>query len=218
MVDRKTAAKPAKQAPPAANELKITSAEEKAMGQAKARLTTRASINAAIVVQSYQGNIMGEGVDIPELVANMQGKFKRVKNGDLSEMEAMLVGQAIALQTMFTALAQRAAAQESLQPRTAYMSMALKAQAQSRATISALVDLKYPRQAATFVKQANISGGHQQVNNAAGLEQHPHAESLDTAPNKLLEVEHGTRMDNRTKAAPSRTNKKLATVDAIHRA
>ena len=51
--------------------------------------------------------------------------------------------------------------------------MALKAQAQIRATNSALVDLKYPRQA-TFVKQANIAHGPQQVNNG-------------TAPTELCE-------------------------------
>ena len=43
--------------------------------------------------------------------------------------------------------------------------LALKAQAQSRATLSALVDLKHPRQT-TFVKQANITNGLQQINSA----------------------------------------------------
>lgn len=42
--------------------------------------------------------------------------------------------------------------------------MALKAQAQCRATLEALAEIKNPRPVA-FVKQANISGEHQQVNN-----------------------------------------------------
>ena len=74
----------------------------------------------------------------------------------------------------------------------------MKAQAQSRATISALVDLKYPRQA-TFVKQANIAHGPQQVNNfdssGALREQYAQARTRteDSAPeqNKLLEADHG---------------------------
>lgn len=48
----------------------------------------------------------------------------------------------------------------------AFLGLALKAQAQSRATILTLVDLKYPRQVA-FVKQANIANGAQQMNNGA---------------------------------------------------
>ena len=39
-----------------------------------------------------------------------------------------------------------------------------KRQAQCRATLEALAEIKNPRPVA-FVKQANISGGHQQVNN-----------------------------------------------------
>ena len=45
-----------------------------------------------------------------------------------------------------------------------YKRQALKAQAQCRATLEALAEIKNPRPVA-FVKQANISGGHQQVNN-----------------------------------------------------
>lgn len=41
-----------------------------------------------------------------------------------------------------------------------------KVQAQSRATVSALVDLKYPRHA-TFAKQVNIAHGPQKVSNGA---------------------------------------------------
>ena len=96
------------------------------------------------------------------------------------------------------------------------MVLALKAQAQSRATISALVDLKYPKQAATFVKQANISNGHQQVNNGANLEQHAqtHASAGDfqTAPNKLLEVDHGQRLDIGAQAASGRVNQAVGTL------
>lgn len=46
------------------------------------------------------------------------------------------------------------------------MRLALKAQVQSRARISALVDLQYSGQA-KFVKQVNIAHGQQQVKNGA---------------------------------------------------
>ena len=78
----------------------------------------------------------------------------------------MLISQATALQTIFTSLAGRAQMQEYQKNLESFLGLALKAQAQSRATLSALVDLKYPRQA-TFVRQANIANGPQQVNNGA---------------------------------------------------
>ena len=78
--------------------------------------------------------------------------------------ERMLYRQAKTLETMVTWLARRAATQEQMRHYEAFLGLAFKAQAQSRATILALVDLKYPRQA-TFVKQANITHGPQQVNN-----------------------------------------------------
>ena len=72
------------------------------------------------------------------------------------------------------------------------MGMALNAQAQSRATISELVDLKYPRQA-TFVKQSNIANGPQQVNNAT------HARNIQPRQNELLEdaSDECTKQDTR---------------------
>ena len=80
-------------------------------------------------------------------------------------IEAMLVGQAQALQTIFVTLGRMAASKTQLPQYTAFINMALKAQSQSRSTIQTLIELKYPKQA-TFVKQANIAHGLQQVNNA----------------------------------------------------
>ena len=229
MAEKKSAAKPAtskptgKQvAPPRDPQtLPIAGKQGESMPIAKAKATTKASINAALVVNAFQGNIMGKDVDMGELVTTMQTKFKEVNDGDLSTMEAMLVGQATALQTMFTSLAMKAANQEYLKNYQSFMVLALKAQAQSRATISALVDLKYPRQA-TFVKQANISNGHQQVNNRAIPEQyaqaHASAGDFQTAPNKLLEANHGQRLDIGAQAAAGRANQRVEAVGAVHRA
>ena len=231
MAERKTAAKPAtskqpgKQVTPPPKDpqtLTLDAKQTETMPQTKARAATKASINAVLVVNAFQGNIMGKDVDIGELVTTMQDKFKEVNDGDLSTLEAMLVGQATALQTMFTSLAVRAASQEYLKQYGLYMTLALKAQAQSRATISALVDLKYPKQAATFVKQANISNGHQQVNNGANPEQyaqaHAHTGDIQTAPNKLLEANHGQRLDIGAQAQTGRANQRLEAVGAVHRA
>ena len=66
------------------------------------------------------------------------------------------------------------------------MRLALKAQNQCRATLQALVQLKQPSQT-TFVKQANIAQGHQQVNNLA--------EKNITPQNELLKDSHA-KLDN----------------------
>ena len=230
MAEKKSAAKPAtskqpgKQATPPKDPQTLTldGKQGETLPQTKARVATKASLNAVMVVNAYQGNIMGKDVDIGELVTTMQDKFKEVNDGDLSTLEAMLVGQATALQTMFTSLAVRAASQEYLKQYGLYMTLALKAQAQSRATISALVDLKYPKQAATFVKQANISNGHQQVNNGAIPDQyaqaHAHTGDIQTAPNKLLEANHGQRLDIGAQAKTGRANQRVEAVGAVHRA
>jgi len=62
------------------------------------------------------------------------------KRGDLSEQRAMLAAQSFALNSIFTEMARRAAANmgEYINASERYMRLALKAQAQSRATIEAL--------------------------------------------------------------------------------
>ena len=194
----------------------------------KARLALMPSINGVSVIHAYQGNVMGKDLDMNLMVDHLRTTFTEVKGGDLHTLEAMLISQATALQTIFTSLARRAQEQEYQKNLEAFLGLALKAQAQSRATISALVDLKYPRQA-TFVKQANIANGPQQVNNGAAAGANPeqyaqartHAEQSAPEQNKLLEAEHGQpgkRMDTRAAQAAERSYQAVETVEPVHRA
>jgi hypothetical protein len=194
----------------------------------KARLTLSPSLNSATVIQAYQGNLMGKDVDLSELIDQLRDTCTEVKGGDLQPLEAMLINQATALQTIFTSLARRAQSQEYQKHLESFLGLALKAQAQSRATISALVDLKYPRQA-TFVKQANIANGPQQVNNGAAAgaisEQYAqartHAGKSATEQNKLLEANHGQpgkRMDTRAAQTAERSYQAVEAVEQVNRA
>ena len=193
-----------------------------------ARLALMPSLNGAAVIHAYQGGVMGKDVDVNLMVDHLRTTFTEVKGGDLHTMEAMLISQATALQTIFTSLARRAQEQEYQKNLESFLGLALKAQAQSRATISALVDLKYPRQA-TFVKQANIAHGPQQVNNGAAAGADPdqyaqartHAEKSALEQNKLLEEDHGQlgqRMDTRAAQAAERSYQAVETVESVHRA
>ena len=195
--------------------------------EVKGHAALRPSINALLVIDAFKNNIMGTDVDMGAMLGTLQDSMRKVKDGDLSSLEAMLLGQATALQTVFTSLALRAASQERLPNYQMFMGLALKAQAQSRATITALVDLKYPRQA-TFVKQANIAHGPQQVNNAGASnelkDQYAQARvrARQTQPqqNELLEeARHGsTHLDTGATAKAARSHPAVETVATVQRA
>ena len=204
--------------------LVLTSRPDETEAQTMARAALRPSVNAASVIQAYQGNLMGNDVDLQAMVESLQATVKDVQGGELGRLEAMLVSQATALQTMFTSLARRASHQEQLKHYGVFMGLALKAQAQSRATISALVDLKYPRQV-TFIKQANVAHGPQQVNNGAGPDggfrtsarAHTHAEETKPEHPELLEHHHDERLDTGTPRKAGGTNQVVETVGEINR-
>jgi hypothetical protein len=155
------------------------------------------TIQSAVGIQAW-GKFAGE-VDLAKLLDDLRERTKKVQGGDMQPVEAMLFGQAMTLETIFTSLARRATSQEYLKQFQAYLGMALKAQAQCRATLEALAEIKNPRPVA-FVKQANISGGHQQINNGVqpatqaasaqgggGVESLP-APGLDPAQHSTREV------------------------------
>jgi len=195
--------------------LQIEGLKGETMAQSMGKAALLPTINAATVIHAYQGNLMGNDTDLQAMVEGIQATVKDVQGDNLGRLEAMLVSQATALQTMFTSLARRASHQEQLKHYGVFMGLALKAQAQSRATISALVDLKYPKQA-TFVKQANIAHGHQQVNNAP-IPTGTHAEETKTDQPELLEHQHGERLDTGKTSTTSGADPLMATVGEVHR-
>lgn len=184
-----------------------------------ARLALQPSFNAATVIQPYTGKMLGKEPDINVLIEELRGSSEAVQNGDLSRLEAMLVSQATTLQSLFTSLARRAQVQQSQRNLEAFLALALKSQAQSRATIQAVVELKYPRQVA-IVKQANISHGPQQINNGSGSSHATRAEENKAQQNKLLEDQsHGcTRLDTATKTEAGTGYQTLETLDPVDRA
>ena len=193
----------------------------------KAKAALSASVNNASVIHIFQENIMGKETDLNALIEGLQDNCENVHAGDLKSIETMLVTQAKALQTIFTSLARRAHGQTQQKHYESFLGLALKAQAQSRATITALVDLKYPRQA-TYVKQANIAHGAQQVNNGTApasngehyAQAHAPAKEIETPQNKLLEATHAQqsyRMDTRAPQKAKRSHQAVEAVESVHR-
>ena len=193
--------------------LLVAKTKDQTEAQAVAWVAVNPESNAAVVIDAYQANIAGSDVNLMALIEALRKSTDQSKAGDLSHLEAMLIGQATALQTIFVSLAKRAHHQTLQAHFEAFLGLALKAQAQSRATISALVDLKYPRQA-TFVKQANIAHGPQQVNNGT------HAKQLESQRNELLEDASYERaqLDAGTTPAATRGNSAVEALESVHRA
>lgn len=173
-----------------------------------AKATVMPSVNAAAVLADYAKSF-GEQ-NISELIDQLRTKFDEVKDGDLHHCEAMLVGQAHALQSIFVNLARRAVNQEYLKNYETFLRLALKAQNQSRMTLETLAALKNPP--VVFAKQANINhgNGNQQVNNGTAAPA-SHAGKNINQQNELLEVQHGGKtLDNRPTGATIGKDKAMA--------
>jgi hypothetical protein len=131
-------------------------------------------------------------------------------------IEAMLLSQSHVLANIFTHLSRRAASAEFMHQFQANMSLALKAQAQCRCTLEALAEVRNPRQGVAFVKQANISAGHQQVNNAVVPSLSARTEKSTTAHNELMSHEYEQSLDCRAQSTTGGANQALAAVEAIN--
>ena len=159
---------------------------------AMARAALRPTIGAAQTVVNF--NVLGRGaVEIPALVDELARQCEQVNKGDLRRAEAMLVAQAHSLDALFNALVYRSAVNlgEYVDAAERFMRLALKAQSQCRATLETLGALKNPP--VVYARQANIAHGPQQVNNGGDAE--PRAREIENEPNKLLEQDHGQRLD-----------------------
>lgn len=190
--------------------------DETSEKKAIATLTMSPVVNAGMAIDAFSKNLLStQKVDISEVVKDLGDKTVQIHKGDLAILEEMLLSQATTLQTIFTSYLRRAQAQTYQRNLEAFMNLALKAQNQSRTTIQALAELKRPKQA-TYVSQANISNGPQQVNN---LVQRPTNLIASEIQNKLLEESMHERKNlvriRAREASPS--NSEMETLDTFNR-
>ena len=195
---------------------------------ATARTIVRPSVNAAAVVSQYAKETYGE-LDMDALVSCLSAGMDDLASGDMRRAEAMLYGQAHALQALFVNMARRAPKQDLMCHWDAYMRVALKAQNQCRMTLETLATIKNPP--VVFARQANINnGGQQQVNNGTdGAAPHASRAPAQRAPGRapaanssienteLLEASNGERLDTRTAGTASGADPQVETVEAVHR-
>ncbi|MDH0624536.1 hypothetical protein N5E31_18945 [Pseudomonas chengduensis] len=192
--------------------LQIELRHGEATERALARTVTSPECLSASVLTICQ-NI--QHTQINEMIAELKQQTAAVQSNDLSRAEGMLIAQAHTLDGLFARLTSNALTSTNMDKLERYMKLALKAQNQARATLQTLGELKAPKQVA-FVKQANI-GNQVQVNNG-GSPARSRAKKKPKAPNELLEVEHGERLDGRTAGAAGGADTPMATLETQHRA
>lgn len=225
MAVKKSAVKPANPNPnPNPNVLQVKDGDhgiskEMTKSQILAALTSRSYLTAP-ALKAYSG--YSKDLEVSDMFDEMRKAGDEVISGDLGRVERMLINQVITLDTIFANLAERSTRQEYMKQMETYLRLALKAQAQGRATAETLAMLKNPQ---PYIKQANIAQGHQQVNNTyASASAHSNeastidprykksAEISQSEPNKLLKEEHGQRLDTRAQGAAGRVNQAVETV------
>jgi hypothetical protein len=171
-----------------------------------------------------------ESIPIGDLAAALGDMAVQVEKGNMASVERLLVAQAVALNTLFGEFARRASVNigTHLGATESYMRLALKCQQQSASTLRTLGDIKNPRAPVSFVKQANITSGNQQVNNhgiaPTATSTHAHARTGEkpVSTNELLtddrEAQHAATLDTGTTGGASPENQALAAMGEVDRA
>jgi len=175
--------------------------------EASTEFLLKPSLLAAKVIDSDKKQLSKDLIDLQYAQALIERGIDNINKGNLEDIEGMLYSNACALNVVFTTLMTRANRQEYMPSTQALMTLAFKAQNQCRSTLQTLIDLKQPRQS-TFVKQANIAQGHQQVNNLA-------EKNLDSQ-NKLLGSE-AYDMDSDSKTEAKGINPNMEAMGKVYR-
>lgn len=190
---------------------------KKAKHNAKVGLSS--DVNAAHIIDVYAESYWGEQDKVALTIA-LGESIEKVQAGDLRKCEAMLMGQAMALQSIFVKLSRMSNRQDNLRAIDSLLRLALKAQSQCRTTLETLANMKNPP--IIYAKQANIAGGHQQVNNGvmtATTEApiSPQEPKKTFSQNELLSEATDETLDSSRTTEASRVDTTLETVATIDR-
>ncbi len=148
------------------NALVVEQAQDETGAQAMARKLLEPHLRHALVASEYAGKLLGSDIEKPgvmDFVGHVQKTTGKAESGDLALASRLLASQAITLDAMFTELARRAALNmgEYMHASERYGRLALKAQANSRATLEALAKLHQPRE--QTVRHVHVNEGGQAV-------------------------------------------------------
>lgn len=210
-------------APNAGSTVKLGPQAGRTNARAVAESVVTGTLANSVLTKRFTTVLSDELFDLTECMNVIVATVGEVQAGDLRAGEALLTGQAVALNAIFTELARRSALNmgEHLGAAESYMRLALKAQNQCRATVETLNAMKNPP--VVFARQANINnGGQQQVNNGAqapvaGSPAHAHASNSATGPSRLLEASDGERLDSGATATAGGTHQDMDALGVLNR-
>lgn len=148
------------------NALLVEQTTNETGAQALARKLLEPQFRHAHSAAAYAGKALGsniEGPGIMDYADHFRAVVGKAEAGDLALASRLLVSQALTLDAMFTELSRRAAINmaEYIDAAERYGRLALKAQANSRATLEALAKLHQPRE--QTVRHVHVNDGGQAV-------------------------------------------------------
>lgn len=184
---------------------------------------TSPETRSAGVMQKYDGNTL----NLMAAIGELSDQNAKVKAGDMSRPEAILLSQAHALDALFSNLARRAhdnmGQGHYLHAAEVYLKLALRAQSQCRTTLETLSAIKNPP--VVFARQMNVSNGPQQVNNGVAAtapqpvaKEATQAQQIESATNKLSGESYELLPDTRASQAARRIDTPVEALGEIHRA
>ena len=183
--------------------LKINVFEDEDCDEAASRTLCKPEIQAALTIQTWEPLHK-----VNALSVELAQQIDEVHSGSMKRPEAMLLAQAHTLDALFNNLACLAQSRKFLKNKETYLKLAFKAQGQCRTTLEALAAIKNPP--VIFAKQANISNGHQQINNGIPA---PQANENKNQPNELLTERPHETLDTGRTSATINVNQAMATVE-----
>lgn len=233
MQGKKTVANKAKSktatAKPASGANVLQIAEDKS--KSRERLLAEVGISpcgaSANTARTFAADFAGD-LHITDAIDVLRTKAARVQQGNMTDVEATLTAQAVALDAIFNGLAKRAALNmgQYIGACETYLRLALKAQGQCRATLETLAEIKSPK-AATFVRQQNVAY-QQQVNNGSNADgnletntrTHARTEESHFQKSKLLEDQshERTHLDTGATTTTGRSDPALEALAVLNRA
>lgn len=192
----KDARQPADGARPMGVQMEKGETEAATMSRVMLAPFLRHGIVANGIVDKMAGKLPGEP-RYDDYAHAIKARTEKTGNGDLTIASEILTAQALSLDAIFTEMARRSALNmgDYLDASERYMRLALKAQANSRATLEALAKLHQPRE--QTVRHVHVNEGGQAV-----IADQFHNHTGDSENGKTAGQPHATRTTGTSAALP----------------
>lgn len=183
------------------------------------RLAAAGGLANVGVIAAYEGGAFDPAdLGILECSAEVGERARQARGGNTAHVTGLLMAQALALNSIFTKLAIKAAELEKHgQPHQVeqYLRVALKAQSQGRATLETLMAIGHP--SVVFAQQANVAFGPQQVNNGTAPTNPTQRSGEDFPVHELNGDSNVEQMDTRAASKAVRGNSTVVSMAALDR-